>query len=423
VTIEMRQLELKSAFLALKSVTAGSYAGVRLGFSNPELKVLNPDGTVEELEGLDLPLSPTSVTPKFLSGLTVTGNTNFAFLIDINLNESIQSSGGAVTGISPVVSLVQLSADTQQPIEELEDTTGTVGALSKSCPTGSFTLSDSLAGAAAIEVQFDGTTEFDGSLTCETLANNQIVEADIQFGSLAQQSPRFFAKRIELVNEGSELSLEGTVFQVNPFDSTNNRYRFVLLVNSAENVSGIANGAMVTISIDPAAVPFEVDSSSLPVDSSAFSSGASLLAGQSLGVGLQSGSAVIGTNDCAAIVDGCTADAEKVRLKEGVITGQVTGTTLPDFSFAALPSIFGGIALLRPLSADCQNCSIASMTVATSESTEYEGGLNVFSDLQVNDAVTVRGLLLKNAFQGPGPIGAGSPLLVAGKVRLVSPTQ
>jgi hypothetical protein len=34
--------------------------------------------------------------------------------------------------------------------------------------------------------------------------------------------------------------------------------------------------------------------------------------------------------------------------------------------------------------------------------------------------VTVRGLLFKDVFQGPGPTSSGTPLLVAEKVRLVT---
>ncbi len=423
VTIEVTQLQLKSAFLSLKTATAGSYAGVRLRFSNPELKVLKTDGSVQELEGLNLPLSPTSVTPTFQNGLTVAGNTNFGFLIDFNLKDSIQSSGGTITGISPVVGLVKLPVTTQQAVEELEDTAGKVGSLSKNCPTGSFTLTDSLTGLLIDNVQFDGTTEFDDGLTCETLANNQIVEADLELLSQTQQSARFFAKEIELANESLEPSLVGTVFRVDPFDSTNNRYRAVLLVNKAENVSGVSNGALVTISINPATVLFQIDTSGLPVNSSAFESGADLQAGQALDVGVQSGSVVVGTNDCAAVDDGCTADAEKIKLKKGSVTGRVAGTSDPTFQLDTLPSIFGGAALLRPLSADCQNCSIASITVTTSQATEFEDIANGFSGLQVGNIVTIRGFLLKDTFQGPGPVGNGFPALVAGKVRLVSLTQ
>jgi hypothetical protein len=101
----------------------------------------------------------------------------------------------------------------------------------------------------------------------------------------------------------------------------------------------------------------------------------------------------------------------------------VAGTSQPTCTLDTLPSLFGipTPLLPRPLSADCQNCAIASITVATSDQTEYEDLPGGFTGLQVGQTVTVRGLLLKNGFQGPGPIGSGSPQFVAGKVRLVTP--
>jgi hypothetical protein len=97
----------------------------------------------------------------------------------------------------------------------------------------------------------------------------------------------------------------------------------------------------------------------------------------------------------------------------------VAGTATPNITLSSLPSLLGTSTLLRPLSADCQNCSIASITVVTSAQTEFEGLAGGSTGLQVGQTVAVRGLLIKNAFQGPGPIGSGSPQLVAEKVRLV----
>jgi hypothetical protein len=418
VTIEMTRLQLQSAFLSLKSVAAGTYGGVRLTFSNPEIKVMNLDGSVSTLEGVDLPLNPTSVTPTFSGGLTVGADTNFGLLIDLNVLESIQSSGGVITGIAPVVSLTNLPVTVGQTVEELEDTKGRVSNLNKTCPSGSFTLNDSMTGLPIASLRFDSTTEFDDDLTCEILANDQIVEADIVLRSDSLTSVQFFAKKLELANPADEPSLEGLIVQVNPFDDANNRYQLVLLVHEAENISGIGNGAFVTVNINPDTALFRVDADSLPVESSAFASGADLLAGQSVEVDVLSGSVVVGTNNCAAVEDGCVAGAEKIKLKKGSITANVQGTSQPNFTLTTLPSIFGTLTLMRRLSADCENCSIANITVVTSDQTKFEGLPGDFSGLQVGQTVTVRGLLIKNGFLGPGPIGSGSPQLVAGKVRL-----
>ncbi len=95
VEIELERLELESAFLNLATVNDGTFEGVKLTFANPKLKLLLSDGTVQELQP---PLNPAMVTPEFPAALTVGANTNFGFLIDFNVFNSIQSPGNTVTG-------------------------------------------------------------------------------------------------------------------------------------------------------------------------------------------------------------------------------------------------------------------------------------------------------------------------------------
>jgi hypothetical protein len=416
VQIEMTQLQLQSAFLSSKTVATGSYAGVRLVFSNPQLKLLLPDGTIQELEGTNLPLVPTTVSPTFPSSVTVSDKTNFGFLIDFNVQNSIQSLGGAVTGIAPVVTLVPQTFTTQQPVQEMEDTTGTVSNRTVTCAsgTGSFTLTPSLTGLPISGVQFDSTTKFDDGASCDTLANGQVVAADIELLSQDASTAVFFAKKIELSNDVAEVGLEGTVLQV---DTTS---QLVLLVERSTGIGGISSGAVVTASFDPLNVQFKIESnsfSSLP----SFASGADLLAGQV--VDLNVASSVVGTNSCAAVTDHCTATVDRVKLKNSTFTGSV-GTTIvsPDFALVTLPSIFGTSFPLvtRPLSADCQSCIIDTLTVRTSTATVFEDIPGDFNGLLTGSTLTIRGLLFKDVFQGPGPTSSGTPRLVAEKVRLVT---
>lgn len=414
VQIELTRLQMQSAFLSLKTVAAGSYAGVHLVFSNPELKILLPDGSIQELDGVNLPLVPTSVTPTFPSAVTVSDRTNFGFLIDFNAQDSIQSLGGAVTGIAPVVTLVPQTFTTQQPVQEMEDATGAISNVTKTCATGtgSFTLTDSTTGLPVSGVQFDSTTEFDDGASCDTLANGQVVAADIELRSQDASTALFFAKKIELLSDVAEDALEGTILQVNPTS------QFVLLVDRSSGITGITGGAVVTASFDPLNVQFKIESnsfSSLP----SFASGADLLAGQV--VDLNVASSVVGTNSCAAASDNCTATVDRVKLKMSTVTGSVGQTIVsPDFALVTLPSIFGTSFPLvtRPLSADCQNCLIDTLTVRTSTATVFEGIPGDFNGLLTGSPLTVRGLLFKDAFQGPGPTSSGTPRLDAEKIRL-----
>lgn len=431
VDVDLMSLQMGSAFVDSKTVPAGTYAGVRLTFSDYSLKLMLPDGTIKEFDNTTgvgspsyLPLGATSVTPTFTSALTVADKANFGLLLDFNANNSIQSTPTAVTGVTPVVSLVQLPITAGQPILDLAARKGRVSSLAKTCTTtsssGTFTLTDSLTGAEIAAIIFDDTTLIgeptdalvDKDITCDTFANNQIVEVDILARTNAQNSVEHFARQIQLVGAATGARLEGTVFQVKTATE------FVLLVESQENLAIIPTGSFFTVSFDPLTAVFRMDAGDLPVVITDFDAGEDLLAGQTVKLDLTAGSLVIATTGCKTVADLCTAGADSLRLKQTTLSGRVAGTADPDFTIDTLPSILGTNSLLRPLSADCQLCTVPSVDVLTSSATTFGSGLANASSLAINDIVEVRGLLIKRGFAGPGPVSGFPPTLVATQVRL-----
>ena len=422
LSLDLNGLQLGSAFLSSKSVQVGTYAGVRLTFSNYDLKVMLPDGTIQELTDSTVPLLASSLTPTFSSGLTVAANTSFGFLLDFNANNSIQSTATAVTGVSPVVKLVQLTLTAQQPIISMAARKGRVSSLTKTCTTdiGSFTLTDSLTGTAIANISFDSTTLIgeptdattDKDITCDTFANDQIVEVDIDARTNGQNSVEYFAHQIQLVGAATAARLQGTVFQVNTASE------FVLFVEGQENLSTVPTGSFITVSFVPATVQFRIDAGDLPVVATDFATGNDLLAGQKLKLDVTAGSLFVATTGCKTVADLCTAGADSLRLKQTTLAGRVAGTNDPDFTIDTLPSILGTASFLRPLSADCLLCVAGTVQVSTSSATGFGSGLANVSSLAVNNIVEVRGLLIKNGFTGPGPVSGFPPILVAAQVRL-----
>ncbi len=422
VEIELKQLELETAFLNVVSLGEGTFEAVKLSFSNPELKILLDDGTLQELEAPGLGLDPAMLTPLFDTPLTVGPDTRFGFLVDFNLFDSIQTdSSGAITEISPVVSLVKLPAfadDEEGEIEELEDVTGEITSLQADCPTGSFTLVESMTGIAMENINFDNTSEFDAEdglvFDCQALTNGMIVEVDAVLRAQAnQQGTEFFAKEIEQVNPADEDELEGVVFQVDDADT------FVLLVQEEEGVPNLAIGSFVTVDLlPPPNTEFRIDEDDLTVPASlSFASGNDLLVGQRVEVDVANSSLNIPTGSTCAEVSGpdggCTATAEKLKLKEGTLTAEVGNLADPEFTLTNLPSLFGSDpGNLRRISADCQSCFVGSVLVSTSGQTEFRDDLSGVGDLTPGDVVTVRGLLFKNGFPGAEP-----PELLAERVR------
>ncbi len=422
VEIELKQLELESAFLNLASIQPGTFQGAKLTFANPELVVLFPDNPTPLK--LTPPLTVSMVTPTFDGGLTVAANTDFGFLVDFNIFDSIQSSGNTITGITPVVTLVKLPAVASGKIDELDDVVGTVTGLNKACPNGTFTLIQSTTGIPIPNIRFDASTEFDDDddgddddddddddndgVTCATLANNQVVEADLELRAMADlQSAEFFAEEIELaLADDDDDELEGVVFQVN------SESQFVLFVMETEGVPNVAAGSFVTINLD-GNTQFKIDDDALSVSSSEFDTGADVLVGQ--GVEVESNGTLVVNGSCT-LGDNCTATAEELELEDTRVTGRVASLSGSTFTLDQLPSLFGNSGMTRPISADCQSCFVGSILVATSSQTEFDDLPGGVASLTVGDIVRVRGLLLKNTFTGPAP-GTGTPRLEAMRVR------
>ncbi len=425
IEVELKQLELESAFLSLVSVPAGVYEGVKLTFADPELKIMLDDGTVQELEApADFAFSQSMVTPTFEGGpLSVTARTNFGFLIDFNFFDSIQSSGNTVVEVSlivggePVVRLVKLPAIAEQEIEELDDVTGQVANLSVSCdpPSGTFDLIDAATGVLIPDIRIDDETEFEDDLTCATFANDQIVEIEAELRAGATlETAEFVAEEIEFVNFPEEDDFEGMVFDVN------GPSQFVLLVQEVRDIPDVGIGHFVTVNL-PLETEFRIDEDDLPIGGLSFESGDDVMVGQRVEVDVLNGTLVIVPSGCSTI-GVCTAVAEKIKLKDGSLTAQVTAVDIDNLTFTLeeLPSIFGSAGLPRGISADCLDCSVDSILVRTSSQTEFEDTVENVSDLNFLDIVTVRGLLFKNGFGAPSP-GTGTPELIAGRVRRRAP--
>ncbi|MFB3921804.1 MAG: DUF4382 domain-containing protein [Terriglobia bacterium] len=425
--LDLINLQLGSAFVGSKTVPAGSYAGVRLTISDYSLKLMLPDGTVKEYDNTTLPLSSTgivSASPTFTSPLNVTDSANVGFLLDIDVNNSIQATPTAVTGVAPVVNLFELPITASQPILDMPARKGRVTSLTKTCTStessGTFTLTDALTGAALTGIIFDNTTLIgeptdatdNKDITCATFVDNQVVEVDILAEANADGSVGYFARQIQLVGAASSPRLEGTVFQVNTTSE------FVLLVTSADNLSTVPTGSFITVSFDPLTAVFRMDAGFLPALVTDFDTGDDLFAGQTLKVDVTAGSVFVADTGCKTIADLCTAGADSLRLKQSTLSGRVAATADPRFTLDTLPSIFGTNSLLRPLTADCQSCSAGTIEVLTSEVTGFGSPLTNVSSLILNDIAEARGLLVKDAFSGPGPVSGSPPLLLASRVRL-----
>ncbi|MCI0348513.1 MAG: DUF5666 domain-containing protein [Acidobacteriales bacterium] len=389
IEIEVKKLETETAFLNTSAVPPGTYNGIVVGFSNPEITILNnsgssiagcANGAVCELRP---PLSSGTISfsgPPF--PLTIVAGQPIGLVLDLDVNNSIQSG----FAINPAISFVQ--SPVLQPtgqIEEIEDLTGRV--TGKDPANNQFTLQ--IRNGQSLTIRVDGNTEFEDfdemalANSFASLATGQIVEVDLRL----MAGGMLVAKKVELEQEeADEQELEGTVVSI---DLASNPPRLQMVITEEEpDVPGIDVGNLATVIIQNGA-QFRVDNDGLEVSSSLFfASPADLLAGQNIQVRLRSGSA------------GTSIVTDRVRLRRSRFTANVKSKAGDTFIVDNLPSIFTSA-----------NPAITEIEVRTSEDTNFNHVANLAA-LNTGDRVSLRGLLFKTA---------GNPVLVAGKVRLRRP--
>lgn len=395
--IEIKQLEVESAFLSTINVPAGTYSSIVVTLQNPEVTFKNDTGAtlpspLNCAAGAVCEFKPVITTAVTFSGapfpLTVAANSPIGLLVDVNLsnilNGSLAVDFTAVGGVS--VSQLPAQPGTGQ-LEDMDDVSGKVTA--KDTTNNQFTLQTSL-GTLTIKVDSNTTFEDFDQLSTPCTANpqsftcvqvGQLVEVDV--GLMAGGT--LLAKKVEAEDDAQNAEdLEGIITgNISPagFD--------MVLVEELPDVSGVDVGNAVHVNL--VTVSFRVDAGDLTVGSLSFASASDLMVGQRVEVKRQ-GNVTAGTPP--------TIDASRVTLKKATLTAHVkqklaNGT---DFLVDNLPSLF----------TSASPTAITEIEVRTSSQTGFDNVANVAA-LNVSDIVSLRGLLFKQA--------VGDPVLVAKKVR------
>lgn len=385
--IEVKQLEVEAALLNTLNVPAGTYNSISVTLANPELTIKNDSGAAVAgcATGAVCELKPNVSGTVTFSGspfpITIVANAPIGLLVDVNLNDIIQSNL-SVSFQSPntiVVSQLPGSAGAGE-MEQLEDVNGVVA--NKDATNNKFTLQTT---SGDLTVTVDSTTLFDdfdengctaNNFTC--VQNGQAVEIDLRL----MAGGALLARKIELEDNAADDELEGIVFSI---DSPT-QFKMVV-IDELRDVPGVDVGNPVTVTLG-ANVSFRVDVNGLTVPSilqSAFEGAidtSQLMVGQ--GVQVRRLSTSSGTN----------ISTDRVRLRTSRFTATVASVTPPNFNVNSLPSLFTA-------------AGVSQIQVQTSSQTEFEGVTGV-SSLATGNTVSLRGLLFKSA---------PDPVLIAKKVR------
>ena len=399
IQIEVKRLEVETAFLSTANVAPNSYTSLNLTFANPQLTFRNDSGASITAFGVTCPngavceIQPTGTTGTLTTtvnispALTIAASNPIGLRVDLKLDNILSNALGVDFSQPGNVTVAQLSI-AGLPAGELDEVDEAFGKVANKS-TNTFDLQTSQ--GILTGIQSDSNTTFDGFIcapvnfaTC--VQNSQIVQVDLKL----MAGGVLLARKIEQENEGAnEEDLEGIVTSVNAVTST-----FQMVV--AENLSmlsGVHVGSPVNVLVQPGA-GFHVDQDGLTVNPalvSSFNGVNAMMLGQNIQVRRQGGDGSVATPILT----------DRVRLRMSRFTAKVQSIVDANtFTVDNLPPIFGGASP-----------PIASITVSTDPArTRFEGvsSVAVLGVPPNADTVSLRGLL----FQQPT-----GPTLVAKKVR------
>jgi hypothetical protein len=389
VKIEVKQLETDAAFLSTVSIPPGTYQGITVNLTNPELTILNQSGAAIGgcANNSVCELKPAAAGNITFSGapfpITIQNGAPVGFQVDVNLAALVTNALGLDFNAAGAVSLTQLPLP-GRPVDHLDDLDDLIGVVQNLDATNkTFTL-HTANGDFSIQSNSNTGFEFEScaanNFTC--VQNNLVVKVDID----VMPGGTMVAKKIEFEDDAADDELVGSVFKID--DATH--FEMVVLgeLRSVTNVS-LGNPVMVTLS-NPM---FEVKADGLSVPSAlqgAFASAtdtSQLVPGQ-----------VVEIRPSASVTAGppIAVTTSRVRLRKTQLTATVTGAPAPpNFTVGSLPGLF-------------TSAGITTIGVQTSSATDFEGVAGV-SGLADQNVVSLRGLLFKN--------GTSAPQLIADKVR------
>jgi hypothetical protein len=198
--------------LGFNTIQKGSYDSVTFVFENtspaPVISYVDLTTNPPSVKMIPGSFTQATVTIPFPAGapLVVGANGLAGLRIDFNIGDSLQTSGGQITGIiNPIISVAAVSAS--EEVGEISDFTGNV--VSVNTTGNSFLMQGPYGMPRTIDV--DPNTQYNGSNSLGTLTANAVVSV---IGRM-QADGSMLAKYVELITTDKAF-VSGRVLAVNP---------------------------------------------------------------------------------------------------------------------------------------------------------------------------------------------------------------
>ncbi len=373
VRLELTSLQITTDMIrfAQNSIPAGSYTSVDLTLANPEIKFRDETtGNIVELEGTQLPLQPSSVTINV--SFSIASGQLTALLFDFDLRALVVTDvGGNITGIDPTgnitVSLVNVAGD----VGEFEDEVGLVVSVNATDSTFVF---EPFSSCQQVTITTDTATVFEDFAApndFSSLQANQIVEVDADL----RLDGTILAEKVEFEDDAMEDEIEGLIVDVTRDSVTGNVTQFdMVLFDVAPCTASLPADDIFTVNVPTdGSVRFRIDEDDLSVNTNLFDGPEDLEVGQKVDVDPA-------VADVSTITSATPITAEKIKLEDQTIRGTVLFAGGTSFDLDPAAALFPD----------------QSITVRTSLGTRFDDLNNGVTDLQVGQAVRVKGLLFRD---------------------------
>ena len=378
--------------LGFNSIPQGTYDSVTFTFENsnpvPVISYIDMTTNPPSVKTMNGTFSQTTVTVPFPSGkpLVVSSNGLVGLHIDFDVDDSLVTSGGQITGtVNPVINIAAVSASDE--MGEITDFTGNV--VSTSSSSNSFQMQGPYGMPRTIDV--NSSTQYNGSNSLGTLTTDAIVSV---IGTV-QADGSILAKYVELITTDKAF-ISGRVLAVNP--TSGPVTSVTMWVGEEVGTSGVIPVDTVqTISLS-SVNNYEVCFFDNWLTQQVFNN-TSLVVGQRIFIG--------------GSVSGGTFTPDLVSLRRQGVVGALVASSV---------TITGGTGSNQGYF-QMQNDALMSysaggaFTVFTGDATIFEN-INGLSGLESAGTpnLMARGLVFKNVL-------TGKPIVVAGRVRVLPAGQ
>lgn len=435
IPVNVTQLATETDLLGGANIPAGTYTGLTLSISNPQLTIFN--GTSAAIGScmsntvcqLTPKMTPTTLT--FNSSpfpVTLTANSSLAFKLDIHLDTVIGSDLNVDLAATDGVTLSQLPVPpTAVPAPHVGVLYGTVGSLG----TNEFTIGSADGRSFSILVN-GGTTYVFPTAVCSVegfgcLATGQFVKVAVDL----EPDGTLLATEVDYIRQANVVAFLGTIVNLSNSGGTTIMNLIVQEESAAPSLSAFSLGILASVTVPGSGVAYAVDSEGFVIPTGySFASASDLQVGQRVlvavqgqvtptadtGNGISSGATPVGT---AAL----TYTTNSIRLEPGAIVGTVAAidTSSMTFTLDALPYFFPPIPPVNSNGGAPPTPKPVPITVQTTKATIYIDPLATANPvnpvLAVGDFVGVDGWLFAT------PAGATSTTAVAKFIVFFPPPE